>query len=305
MTMHLAPSTYVWPPRLARLYSEDVRRLEALHAGRLSPGARLGSKRSRHCSRRLVEVGPAKGTKLVTKTIDYLSGVDSDGAASSWSRTLPSRNRDSCCLPPSARPSPGPKGDQGGRVVHRTSLLQCSRSHPSYTVGVPVAYISRHAMTGSTNAVTTSPITADATSVFAFIGVLGIFDASIQKTCRWRHVLGVLGFADGGIAASLHQDLLQRQAVRGDAIRCADSAARGRAWRRPMGASGAGPHRREGGGHVVPGRRGRSRANATCGNHPAPRKAGRWLPLRVTQSTGKRKMSTSPNQIYPPKQQEK
>ena len=27
-----------YPPRLARLYSADVKRLEALHAGRLSPG---------------------------------------------------------------------------------------------------------------------------------------------------------------------------------------------------------------------------------------------------------------------------
>ena len=27
-----------WGPRLARLYSEDIRKLEAKHAGKLSPG---------------------------------------------------------------------------------------------------------------------------------------------------------------------------------------------------------------------------------------------------------------------------
>jgi hypothetical protein len=61
-----------WAPRLARLYSEEVRKLEALHADRLSPGTRTWADSVEALFQRMAKVGPVKGSRLLQKAIDYL-----------------------------------------------------------------------------------------------------------------------------------------------------------------------------------------------------------------------------------------
>ena len=67
-----------WGPRLARLYSADVRRLEAIHADRLSPGAKTWEQAVELLFQRMVKAGPVKGAKLVQRVADYLGSIDKD-----------------------------------------------------------------------------------------------------------------------------------------------------------------------------------------------------------------------------------
>ena len=67
-----------YPPRLARLYSEEVRKLEAAHADRLSPGASTWKEAVEALHHRMCKLGLAKGAKLIGKAIDYLQSVESD-----------------------------------------------------------------------------------------------------------------------------------------------------------------------------------------------------------------------------------
>jgi hypothetical protein len=80
-----------WGPRLARLYSEDVRKLEALHANRLSPGTKTWSEAVEALFQRMTNLGPAKGAKLVSKAIDYLNNISRDERAhlmiASWAKS--------------------------------------------------------------------------------------------------------------------------------------------------------------------------------------------------------------------------
>jgi hypothetical protein len=78
-----------WGPRLARLYSEDIRKLEAKHAGRLSPGASTWEQSIESLSKRVVEAGPRKAPGCS-------SGLPAISVASA------SRSAPSWCSPPAA-----------------------------------------------------------------------------------------------------------------------------------------------------------------------------------------------------------
>jgi hypothetical protein len=70
-----------WGPRLARLYSEDIRKLESKHAGQLSPGTCTWEQSIESLFKRMVAAGPRKGVRLLKQAADYLNGVDFDERA--------------------------------------------------------------------------------------------------------------------------------------------------------------------------------------------------------------------------------
>ena len=70
-----------WGPRLARLYSEDIRKLEAKHAGKLSPGTCTWELSIESLFKCMVAAGPRKGVRLLKQAADYLNGVDLDERA--------------------------------------------------------------------------------------------------------------------------------------------------------------------------------------------------------------------------------
>ena len=51
-----------WGPRLARLYSEDVRKLEAKHAGQLSPGSSTWEQAVEALYNKMSDAGPVSRT---------------------------------------------------------------------------------------------------------------------------------------------------------------------------------------------------------------------------------------------------
>jgi hypothetical protein len=196
------PPTRVWPPRLARLYSEDVRKLEALHADRLSPGASTWEGAVEALFKRMVEIGPVKGTKLVKKAIDYLNGVDKDARRHLLiASQCRSRNAFMLFATFSYGRHPDPKVVKEEGLSIEIHLLHCSRSHPTHAVGIPVAYISRHAMNRLYERGHDITDNARATSVFAFVGVLGFLTHRSKK-----HVDGGMHmvFSDLLMAGSLH-----------------------------------------------------------------------------------------------------
>jgi hypothetical protein len=197
-----SPAVPRWGPRLARLYSEDVRKLEALHAGRLAPGASTWEQAVESLFKKLVKAGPAKGTKLVKKTIDYLGSIDSC-ERSHFMVANHCASRTAILMFATFRigPHPDPRVIKEEGLSIELHILQCSRSHPSYTVGVPVAYISRHAMNRLYERGHDITDNSHATSVFAFIGVLGFLTHRSKKHADGgMHMV----FSDLLMAGSLH-----------------------------------------------------------------------------------------------------
>ena len=201
-----------WGPRLARLYSADVRRLEALHADRLSPGATSWEQAVGALFKRMVEIGPAKGTKLVKKAIDYLNGVNQDARRHLLIATQ-CRSRNAYML--FATFSYGRHPDLG--VVKEKGLaielhyLHCSRSRPSHAVGIPVAFVSRHAMNrlyGRGHDITDN---TSATGVFAFVGVLGFLMHQSKKHAGGGMHMAFSGSRTSAAPASWRDPKVQRR----------------------------------------------------------------------------------------------
>jgi hypothetical protein len=162
-----------WGPRLARLYSADVRRLEALHADRLSPGAKTWEQAVELLFQRMVKAGPVKGAKLVKKVSDYLSSIDKD-ARCHILIALQCRSRTAFLMFATFaygnHPNPAVREEGLSIELH---FIHCSRSHPSRAVGILVAYISKHAMSRLYERGHDITENIHATGAFAFIGVLG------------------------------------------------------------------------------------------------------------------------------------
>ena len=135
-----------WGPRLARLYSEDVRKLEAKHAGQLSPGSSTWEQAVEALYHRMSDAGPVKGSKLVGKALDYLRSIDPDERAhfvmADW---CGSRTALMMLASFSYGPHPDRRVKEEGLNIE-LHIIQCSRSKPRCAIGIPVAYISRHAL---------------------------------------------------------------------------------------------------------------------------------------------------------------
>ena len=134
-----------WPPRLARLYSADVKRLEAKHANALSPGTFTWEDAVKGLYERMVAAGPRKGARLISQAHAYLSSVYEDEgdfmvAHRSGSRTALLVFATFVC------------GDHPDRRVKEQGItialhvLGCWRSPPRCIVGLPVCFASKHAL---------------------------------------------------------------------------------------------------------------------------------------------------------------
>ena len=179
-----------WAPRLARLYSEDVRKLEALHAGRISPGATTWEEAVDQLASRMISAGPAKGAKLVGKAIDYLSNIAPDHRCHFLISTqYGSRNAFLMFATFSIGNHPNPTVKEEGLNIE-LHVLQCSRSHPSRAIGIPTAFISRHAINRLFERGHDVTGNSHATGVFAFIGVLGyLTHKSAKHTDGGMHIV--------------------------------------------------------------------------------------------------------------------
>ena len=117
-----------WGPRLARLYSEDVRKLEARHAAGLSPRATTWEQAIEALYNKMSDAGPVKGAKLVGRAIDYLRSIDKDDRAyfmlAHW---CGSRAALLVLASFSYGPHPDPRVQEEGLGIE-LHILQCSRS---------------------------------------------------------------------------------------------------------------------------------------------------------------------------------
>jgi hypothetical protein len=202
-----------WGPRLARLYSEDVRKLEAKHAGQLSPGSSTWEQAVEALFHRMSDAGPVKGSKLVGKALDYLRNIDPNERAhfvmADW---CGSRTALMMLASFSYGPHPDRRVKEEGLNIE-LHIIQCSRSKPRCAAGIPVAYISRHALNRLYERGHDICENIHAVSIFAAIGGLGYLS-------RWseQHV-------DGGMSL-----LLAGLLVVGAVHRCDKTASSGRVF---------------------------------------------------------------------------
>jgi hypothetical protein len=202
-----------WGPRLARLYSEDVRKLEARHAAGLSPGTSTWEQAIEALYKEMTDAGPVKGARLIGKAIDYLHSIDHDERAhfmlAGW---CGSRTALMTLATFSCGPHPDRRVKEEGLSIE-LHIIQCSRSKPRCATGIPVAYISRHALNRLYERGHDIRENSHAVSIFAFIGALGYLS-------RWseQHV-------DGGMSL-----LLAGLLVVGAVHRCDKTASSGRVF---------------------------------------------------------------------------
>jgi hypothetical protein len=118
-------------------------------------------------------VGPVKGAKLVGKAVDYLCGVGSDEIAhfmvTEW------RGRRSAVMMVatfSYGEHPDQRVDEEGLSI-KLHVLKCGRSQSRCAAGIPVAFISRHALNRLYERGHDICENIHAVSVFARIGALG------------------------------------------------------------------------------------------------------------------------------------
>ena len=200
-----------WPPRLARLYSEDVRKLEAIHADHISPGAKTWAEAVEALFQRMAKAGPVKGSRLLQKAIDYLDNIDGD-QQSHFMIATNCRGRMAMLMFATfnigVHPDPRVKEDGLTVVLH---AIHCSRSRFARVTGIPVAYISMHALRRLfERGYDITEDTSHARRHFAFVGGARLSDAPIRKARQWRTQPAVLRHIGGWIAASLHENLLER-----------------------------------------------------------------------------------------------
>jgi hypothetical protein len=171
-----------YPPRLARLYSADVKRLEALHAGRLSPGVTTWSEAVEALYGRVHAAGPAKGARLIRQAADYLCGTGRDERIHLvlTAGTASNRNAHLMFFTFSIGPHPDPVVEEDGLTISM-HIIQCARSRPVWSSGVPVAYISRHAIKRLYERNHEIVENVDASSLFAFVGTLGYLVHSCDR----------------------------------------------------------------------------------------------------------------------------
>ena len=162
-----------WPPRLARLYSEEVRKLEALHANQVSPGTTTWADAVEALFQKIHKVGPVKGPQLLQKAIDYLNNIGNDDRSHFMVATSCGRRTAILIFATfSAGPHPDPRVKEDGLTVV-LHAIRCCRSRFARVTGIPVAYVSMHAVRRLFERGYDITENSRANSVFALIGGLG------------------------------------------------------------------------------------------------------------------------------------
>lgn len=162
-----------WAPRLARLYSADIRRLEAVHADRISPGAATWEQAIRELFQCVGKAGPRKGSRLLGQVAKYLDSVAHEQRAYIVLGGIGERRNATLVL---ATFSVGNHPDAALReeglnvLVH---ILQCARSGSRCLAGVPVAFIAGHALKRLFERGYDITENIHATSAFSYVAVLG------------------------------------------------------------------------------------------------------------------------------------
>jgi hypothetical protein len=186
-------------------YIREARRLEKLHADRMSPGAGTWVEAVESLFQRMVKAGPVKGARLVKKAIDYL--YDSSKRFDERSHLMIvghcASSRTALLMFATFRIGPHP--DQSVKEEGLTIVLhivRCSRSAPSRATGIPVAYFSKHTVARLHQRGHDITENVHASNVFMFAGVLGYLVHHSPK-----HIDSGLSllFSDTLLVGSLHR----------------------------------------------------------------------------------------------------
>lgn len=169
-------------------YLRDVRRLEALHAGYISPGTKRWRDALQALYARMGRNGsPAKQAAVLRKAAAYLNGVNlEDRAHFMISHSSASRSALMCFMGFSAGEHPLLGVDEEGLNITQ-HLIRCGRAGSAHLISdVPLSYVSKHAM-GRLHERDRDLTSGGVTGVFAFVGVLGYLTKDSEK-----HIAGEL-----------------------------------------------------------------------------------------------------------------
>ena len=135
-----------WGPRLARLYTLDMRALEKRHAAAVSPGTTSWQEAVPALYKRMGAIGPRKGAKLLHQVGEYLSGVDVGERAHmllAWGWRSRSAHLVFATFSIGNHPDPAVREDGLNIAMH---LIECSRTRPRCATGIAVAFLSMHTL---------------------------------------------------------------------------------------------------------------------------------------------------------------
>jgi hypothetical protein len=186
-------------------YLRDARRLEALHAARLSPGTKTWRDALSALYARMRQSGsPTRQAAILRKAIAYLNSVKpGDRAHIMIAHTGTSRSAFLCFARFNADLHPFVGVDEEGINITQR-FIRCDRNGRALLLSdIDLAYISQHAI-GRLHERELGLTPGGATGVFAFIGVLGYLTRDSAK-----HVAGelCLHFGDALVVGSLKHSL--------------------------------------------------------------------------------------------------
>lgn len=186
-------------PTMSRIFADrycrEARRLEALHAGRLSPGATTWREAMKALLARLGKVSPVKQAALINKATTYLTGVtDEDCAHTMIARSSASRSAylSFATFNAGKHPLVGVNEEGINIMQHR---IRCDRHGGSHMFSnIDLAYISKHALARLHER--EGDLTRDnATTALSVIGALGYLTKASQK-----HIAGDICLRLGWLA---------------------------------------------------------------------------------------------------------
>lgn len=191
-----------WPPRLARLYSADVKRLEAKHAGKLSPGATTWEDAVKQLYKRVHEAGPRKGARIIGQAADYLGSVyENEGAHFMVANRSGSRAALLVFATFVGGDHPDLRVKEQGITI-TLHIIQCGRSLPRCVTGVPVAYISSHALKRLCERADDVVEPGDAAYAVVYAGILGYL---VHRSPKHQDGGLSLRISDTLLVGSLHR----------------------------------------------------------------------------------------------------
>jgi hypothetical protein len=166
-------------------YFRNVRRLEKLHAGRIAPGTATWTDALKALLARMRHANsPVKQAAILGKAIDYLNGVaPEDLAHIMFTCSQDSRSAGVCFATFSAGLHPFKNVDEEGLSILQHVIYCDRRCRSNLIAGYDLAYVSLHAMRRLHER--DYDLTAvQATSIFAFMGILGFLTRGSDKHVR-------------------------------------------------------------------------------------------------------------------------
>ena len=212
-------------PRLA--HSEDLRKLEAKHAGHLSPGTSTWETSIESLFKRVVEAGPRKGARLLERAAGYLGSVGfEERAFLVLASGGTSRNAHLVLATFSVGNHPdGAVREEGLNIL--LHIIHCSRSKPSCGVGIPVAFVSRHALNRIYERGDDITENSHVSSALAFITVLGFLAHRCERLADSGLYMRFSGLLAAGALHRFRRILPERTQRRGVRLRRPDVASSG------------------------------------------------------------------------------